>query len=162
MPRDAELGRLTALKAHHRRTPRLWSPASTSVLRHAFWGREIAVGCSASYPSRSCSLYTPVNRPLSPAINGRCDLGEEVRGGLLSTVGRTEEVHALRHLVYGAPQVGPRSVDHDVCFDQAPADLHRALPAAESFLSGGKIFHIPPNNGDTLHHLIRWNVTKTR
>jgi hypothetical protein len=68
-------------------------------------------------------------------------LGEEVRGGLLSTVGRREEVHALYHPVHGTLQVGPRSVDRDVRFDQAPADLHRTLPAAESFLSGGTIFH---------------------
>jgi len=68
-------------------------------------------------------------------------LGEEVRGGLLRTVGRREGVHALRHLVHGALQVGPRPVNRDVRFDQAPANLHRALPAAESSLSGGTIFH---------------------
>jgi hypothetical protein len=67
-------------------------------------------------------------------------LGEEVRGGLLSKVGRREGVHALRHLVHATLQVGPRPVDRDVRFDQAPADLHRALPVAESSLSGGTIF----------------------
>jgi hypothetical protein len=34
-------------------------------------------------------------------------LGEEVRGDLLSTVGRREEVHTLRQPVHGALQVGP-------------------------------------------------------
>jgi hypothetical protein len=34
-------------------------------------------------------------------------LGEEVRGDLLSTVGRGEEVHTLRQPVHGALQVGP-------------------------------------------------------
>jgi hypothetical protein len=48
-------------------------------------------------------------------------LGEEVRGDLLSTVGRREGVHALRQPVHGTLQVGPRPVDRDVRFDQAPA-----------------------------------------
>jgi hypothetical protein len=68
-------------------------------------------------------------------------LGEEGRGGLLRIVGRREGVHALRHLVHGALQVGPRPVDRDVRFDQALANLHRALPAVESSLSGGTIYH---------------------
>jgi hypothetical protein len=46
-------------------------------------------------------------------------LWEEVRGGLLSTVERREEVHDLRHLIHGAVQIRPRSVDRDVRFVQA-------------------------------------------
>jgi hypothetical protein len=49
-------------------------------------------------------------------------LREEVRGCLLSTVGRKEEVHDLRHLIRDAIQIRPRSVERDVGFVQAPAD----------------------------------------
>lgn len=54
----------------------------------------------------SHSFYTPINRHFLRRLMA-VGLGEEVRGDLLSTVGRGEEVHTLRQPVHGALQVGP-------------------------------------------------------